>query len=123
VATTLNNLAGLYESQGRYEEAEPLYQRSLAISEKALGPDHPSVATTLNNLAGLYYRQGKYQKAGQAFERIITIFEKALGPDHPNLAVAMSNYAVILGKLERDAEAAKWTIKAEAIRQLRGRRE
>ena len=26
---SLNNLAGLYESQGRYDEAEPLYQRAL----------------------------------------------------------------------------------------------
>jgi tetratricopeptide (TPR) repeat protein len=41
VAQSLNNLAGLYDSQGKYAEAEPLYQRALAISEKALGPDHP----------------------------------------------------------------------------------
>jgi tetratricopeptide (TPR) repeat protein len=35
VARSLNNLAGLYENQGRYTEAEPLFQRSLAIREKA----------------------------------------------------------------------------------------
>ena len=29
VATVLNNLAGLYESQGQYAAAEPLYKRSL----------------------------------------------------------------------------------------------
>ena len=40
--------------EGRYAEAEPLYKRSLAIWQKALGPEHPSVATGLNNLAGLY---------------------------------------------------------------------
>jgi tetratricopeptide (TPR) repeat protein len=54
VATSLNNLASLYDTQGDYAKAEPLYKRSLAISEKALGPDHPDVATTLENLAGLY---------------------------------------------------------------------
>ena len=37
--------AELYRAQGRYAEAEPLYKRSLAIREKALGPDHPDVAT------------------------------------------------------------------------------
>ena len=31
VAISLNNLAELYRTQGRYAEAEPLYQRSLAI--------------------------------------------------------------------------------------------
>lgn len=39
--------------QGKYEEAEPLFERSLAIREKALGPDHPDVAESLNNWAGL----------------------------------------------------------------------
>ena len=38
---SLNNLAVLYQSQGRYADAEPLLRRSLAICEKALGPDHP----------------------------------------------------------------------------------
>ena len=34
-ATSLNNLALLLEQQGRYVEAEPLFRRALAISEKA----------------------------------------------------------------------------------------
>jgi tetratricopeptide (TPR) repeat protein len=54
VATSLNNLAALYQAQGRYGEAEPLYQRSLHIREQQLGADHPDVATSLNNLALLY---------------------------------------------------------------------
>ncbi len=36
-ATSLNNLAELYRAQGKYEQAEPLYQRALAIRE---GPIH-----------------------------------------------------------------------------------
>ena len=40
--------------QATTREAEPLYQRALAIKEKALGPNHPDVATSLNNLAELY---------------------------------------------------------------------
>ena len=59
-ATSLNNLAGMYESQGRYGEAEPLYLRALAIREKVLGPDHPSTASSLNNLALLYLGHGSY---------------------------------------------------------------
>jgi tetratricopeptide (TPR) repeat protein len=37
-------LANVYNGLGRYSEAEPLYKRSLAIREKALGPDHPDAA-------------------------------------------------------------------------------
>ena len=48
------NAAG-YEAyeQARYAEAEPLYQRALAIREKALGPEHPSTATVLRNYTRL----------------------------------------------------------------------
>jgi len=55
VATSLNNLALLYYSQGRYGKAEQLHTRGMAITEKALGPYPPDIATSLNNLAGLYY--------------------------------------------------------------------
>jgi tetratricopeptide (TPR) repeat protein len=34
VAAVLNNLAEVFRKQGRYEDAEPLYKRSLAIKEK-----------------------------------------------------------------------------------------
>ena len=49
----LTGLANVYYAQGRYAEAEPLYQRALAISEKILGPEHPDVATNMENYAVL----------------------------------------------------------------------
>ena len=82
-ATSLNNLALLYDNQGLYSQAEPLYKRALAIREKALGPDHPSTATSLNNLAVLYNSQGLYSQAEPLYKRALAISEKALGPDHP----------------------------------------
>ncbi len=54
-----NKLALLYDTQGRYAEAEPLIKRSLAISEKALGPEHPDVARSLENYAGLRHASGR----------------------------------------------------------------
>ena len=62
-ATSLNNLAGLYQNQGRYAEAEPLYQRALAIREKALGPEHPSVAQSLENYAALLRETARADEA------------------------------------------------------------
>jgi tetratricopeptide (TPR) repeat protein len=53
VTASLNNLAGLYQTQGQYGKAEPLYQRAVAIREKALGPEHPDAATSLENYADL----------------------------------------------------------------------
>ena len=78
--------AELYKAQGKYAEAAPLYRRSLAISEKALGPEHPDVALSLNNLALLYQTQGNYAEAAPLYRRSLAISEKALGPEHPSLA-------------------------------------
>jgi tetratricopeptide (TPR) repeat protein len=71
--TRPNNLAGLYRAQGRYSEAEPLYQRALAIAEHRLGPDHPYVAAILNNLVGLYEAQGRHSEAEPLYQRILAI--------------------------------------------------
>jgi hypothetical protein len=56
--------------------AEPLFKRSLAIREKALGPDHPDVATSLDMLAILYKRQGRYADAEPLHKRSLAIGEK-----------------------------------------------
>jgi tetratricopeptide (TPR) repeat protein len=53
VATSLNNLAGLYQAQGRYGEAEPLFLRAIEIWVKTLPADHPKIADRLNNFAGM----------------------------------------------------------------------
>ena len=53
VADGLNNLAGLYRLQGRYSEAEPLYQQALEMSRNLLGEDHPNTKIFYNNLLNL----------------------------------------------------------------------
>ena len=92
-ATSLNNLAELYRVQGQYAQAEPLYQRSLAILEKTVGPEHPDVATSLNNLALLYQAQGQYAQAKPLYQRSLAILEKVLGPEHPDVAASLNNLA------------------------------
>ena len=71
---SLNNLALLYGAQGKDAEAEPLYERVLAILEEALGPEHPRVAVSLNNLAAHYRGQGKYTEAEPLHWRALAIF-------------------------------------------------
>ncbi len=88
LATSLSNLAALYNAQGRYGEAEPLLKRVLAIDEKALRPDHPNLAIDITILAQLYQAQGRYADAEPLYERSSAIWEKALGPDHPEVAKA-----------------------------------
>ena len=44
-------------NQAKYDDAEPLFKRALAIREETLDSRHPGVATSLNNLAVLLQSQ------------------------------------------------------------------
>ena len=48
----VHNLALLYRDQGRWGEAEPLFQQALEASERNLGPEHPDTVAIVNNLDG-----------------------------------------------------------------------
>ena len=61
--TSLNNLAGVYDRQGRYAEAEPLYPQALQLRREVLGERHPDTISSLNNLARVYHRQGRSAEA------------------------------------------------------------
>ncbi len=47
----VQNLASVYREQGRYKEAEQLYERALKGSEEQLGLEHPDTLRTVQNLA------------------------------------------------------------------------
>ncbi|MCI5149030.1 MAG: tetratricopeptide repeat protein [Candidatus Electrothrix sp. MAN1_4] len=77
--TSINNLAGLYESQGRYSEAEPLYKECLQLREQVLGREHPDTLSSINELAVLYINQGRYSDAEPLFKYALQLREKVLG--------------------------------------------
>jgi len=83
----------LYESQGRYQEAEPLYLQALSIDRLSLPENHPELATHLNNLAGLYRSQGRYQEAEPLYLQALSIFQRSLGAAHPNTVTVRENLA------------------------------
>jgi CHAT domain-containing protein/tetratricopeptide (TPR) repeat protein len=115
LALTINALAVVLDLQGRRDEAEALYKRTLAAQEQALGPDHPYVADTLENLAIVYKDQARYQEAENLYKRVLAINQKVHSANHPNIASASMNLAnVYLAKGEY-AEAEKQLIRALAI--------
>jgi tetratricopeptide (TPR) repeat protein len=96
VAGSLNNLAYLYQSQGRYDEAEPLYRQALELRRELLGERHPQVATSLNNLAGLYESQGRYDEAEPLYLEALAMLAQAVGTDHPNFQTVFGNFVAFL---------------------------
>ena len=99
------SFASFYHSQGRYTEAEQLYGRALAGSEKQLGPDHPETLRTVHNLAIVYQAQGRYTEAEQLYGRALAGNEKLLGPDHPETLRTVHNLAIVYRLQGRYTEA------------------
>jgi hypothetical protein len=57
VATTLNNLASLYDAQGRCQEAKALFIQALKVSEQLLGSHHSNTIIFRKNLLTLQAKQ------------------------------------------------------------------
>ena len=63
VAKSYNNMALIYEAQGKHVELLELHEKSKAITIKAFGHDHVDVIRTCNNIANVYELQGLHEKA------------------------------------------------------------
>jgi tetratricopeptide (TPR) repeat protein len=118
LADSLNNLAGLYESQGRWIEAEPLYEEALQIDRELFGDrSNNNLATSLNNLAGLYKSQGRWIEAESLYDEALTIHRTLFG-DRPNndLATSLNNLAGLYESQGKWAAAEPLYDEALAIR-------
>lgn len=91
----VSHLAIIQEVSGKYDDARALYQRSLDLKEKVLGPDHPDVSDDLNNLGIVYEATGEYAEARKLYERALALREATLGPEHPEVAEALNNLATL----------------------------
>lgn len=107
VAAILNNLANLCYDERRFDEAEALHLRAIAIKEERLGPAHFHLAQSLNNLANVYLEQGDNARAEPLHRRALAIKRRALPADHLEIGVSLHN----LGDLASDRE--EWQDAAE----------
>jgi tetratricopeptide (TPR) repeat protein len=73
VASVIHNLGELNRAKGDAKQSEAYFRRALAIKERYLGPDHPSVAGTLENLAALCRESGRKEEAKPLEERAAAI--------------------------------------------------
>src|SRR5262249_26644877 len=99
VSIGLTSLAQLYSDQGRYGEAQALYERALASREQVLGRYHPSVSVILIPLADLYRTRGRYAEAEALYRRVLAI------PDQPSSGGALNGLALTLCAQGRLVEA------------------
>jgi tetratricopeptide (TPR) repeat protein len=105
LAESLNNLAELYYFQGRYSEAEPLFQQALEIRQRLFSGDHIDVAASLNNLAYLYLSKGRYAEAEPLYRQALEMRQRLFSGDHPDVASSLNNLAYLYNSQGRYSEA------------------
>jgi CHAT domain-containing protein/tetratricopeptide (TPR) repeat protein len=97
-------LGEIYVNQYRFEEAETLFKRALAIDE-ALDAQHPDVARDLFYFTVLYLQQGRCKDAEPLIKRSLTIVEKTFGPNHPTVAATLNRMGQVVAGQGRLREA------------------
>ncbi|CAF1069308.1 unnamed protein product [Adineta steineri] len=113
-APVYHRLGLIKDGQGKYQEALTLHEKSLAIYQKTLPPNHPNLASSYNNIGNVHKNIGNYPKALSYYEKALEIQQQSLTPNHPNLASSynnignahrsMSNYPKALSSLEKALE-------------------
>lgn len=104
LALSLNNLAAVYHTQGKYTMAEPLYNRSLDIKQRLLGEEHPEVALNVHNLAILYSARRMYPVAEKHYKRAVELKSKIYGEKSPELLSTLRYYAQLMKVQNRPIE-------------------
>jgi CHAT domain-containing protein/tetratricopeptide (TPR) repeat protein len=120
-ATSLNNLAFLYEATGDTSSAEPMYLESLEISKTVLGDRHPEYAAVLNNLAALYVSAGNTARAEPLYLQAIEINKRVHGENHADYTRGLNNLGTLYAFAGEMAKAKRMYLQAmEITRDLMG---
>jgi tetratricopeptide (TPR) repeat protein len=121
LASVLHNLAAMYWWDGRYDKAEPLYVRSLALRRELYKGDHPEVATSLTHLAACRLRQGRGPEAEDLYTQALDMRRRLYKGDHEEVAQALNNLAKVYLEMERYEPAEKLSRQAvDMIIRLKG---
>ncbi|KAH8598596.1 Tetratricopeptide repeat-domain-containing protein, partial [Bisporella sp. PMI_857] len=102
---SMNNLAGVLEHQGRYEEAESVNRQTLARREKVLGPEHPDTLMGVYSLARLLENRHRYDESLVLYERACAAYSTVLGIDHLTTRACRQHYSEMLASREHGPSA------------------
>jgi tetratricopeptide (TPR) repeat protein len=86
-------------------EGEPMFRQAIAIGERTLGHDHPTVVASRNNLGSLLRDTGRYSEAESLYRDSLEIGKRIFGCEHPNIGTSLSSLARLLRYMNRHAEA------------------
>ncbi|KAK2667468.1 hypothetical protein RAB80_016659 [Fusarium oxysporum f. sp. vasinfectum] len=90
---------------GKFQAAETICKKSIAISSATLGEEHASVQASLNILASAYRRQRKSDEAETVLLQLVNTKKRLLGEEHSSTLGSMNNLALTYIRQRRYAKA------------------
>ena len=110
-ADCLEDMADLFISQGKTDQARPLYEKALPIYQRFVGVYFGySSLDYLKKLAKAYESVGKFKEAQNLFEKALPTLKENFGDSHPRVVVGLLDLAAAdkaLGQTKEAKECAK----------------
>lgn len=94
-AKIANNLAGLYQRQDRFRDAENMFRRALELRQKNLPASSIEVAYSLNNLGEMYRVEGRDWEARNLMGPAVRSLQQ-FHAEAPGLPIILSNLAMVV---------------------------
>lgn len=116
IATCLDGLGETYFRQGRFDQAEPYFEKAFAMRRKSLPPAHEDLVASLNSLSATYFFQRKYSMAKPLCEQLLATYELLLGKHHPEVATCLINLGLIAMSENKFGDAEQYFAEASRIR-------
>jgi serine/threonine-protein kinase len=116
-AATLRQLVNANFYAGRFDRAEEVGRRVLAMSRRVHGARHPLVADDLVNLGAIAHERGRYTDAEQAYREALAITEAWYGPDHTRTASTLTMLGRTLVRQNRYDEGVACLRRALAVQE------
>jgi tetratricopeptide (TPR) repeat protein len=95
-AKLLNQIGEYLQQAGLLEAAKTIFERALARSDEAHGPEDVRRAAIVNNLGRVLKRMGSVDQAREHFESALHLDREIYGESHPHVAVVANNYGTVL---------------------------
>jgi tetratricopeptide (TPR) repeat protein len=95
-AKLLNQIGEYLQQAGLLEAAKIIFERALACTDAAHGPEDVRRSAIVNNLGRVLKRMGNVGQAREHFESALRLDQENYGESHPHVAEVTNNYGTVL---------------------------
>jgi len=98
-AVYLTQLAEIKAQQVKNFEAEQLYQKCIAFTERTMPTDHPNLGRAFANMADFYRSLGNCQRALFYYKRSLAVLRRSLPAKHPDVRSVGEKIGILASEL------------------------